>query len=75
MLQEYAASVATRGIIHCNSSRSKHDAVSSGLGWRPLNKPQWYTANKTVSKLNEIFFSEVEPSDLCGAPHFSSDIC
>ncbi|CAC5393979.1 HRAD17 [Mytilus coruscus] len=48
VLQEYAASVATRGIIHCNSSRSKHDAVSSGLGWRPLNKPQWYTANKTA---------------------------
>ena len=48
-LQQYAASVATRGIIHCNSSRSKHDCGGSGLGWRPLHKPQWYTANKTVS--------------------------
>lgn len=47
-LQEYAASVATRGIIHCNSSRSKYDSSSSGLGWRPLNKPQWYTVNKTA---------------------------
>ncbi|XP_076076265.1 cell cycle checkpoint protein RAD17-like [Mytilus galloprovincialis] len=53
VLQEYAASVATRGIIHCNSSRSKHDAVSSGLGWRPLNKPQWYTANKTARQNSE----------------------
>lgn len=47
-LQDYAASVATRGIIHSNSSRKRHDAGGIGFGWRPLHKPQWYTANKVA---------------------------
>ncbi|XP_053394672.1 cell cycle checkpoint protein RAD17-like [Mercenaria mercenaria] len=46
-LQHYAASVATRGIMFSNSSRARHtDSGGGGLGWKPLHKPQWYTASK-----------------------------
>ena len=53
VLAEYAASIATRGLLHSNSSRSKHTTGGSGLGWKPLHKPQWYSVCKTVS--NEAF--------------------
>ncbi|OWF38083.1 cell cycle checkpoint protein RAD17-like [Mizuhopecten yessoensis] len=46
VLQQYAASVATRGIIHANSARARFSSAGSGLGWKPLHKPQWYTAIK-----------------------------
>ncbi|WAR24888.1 RAD17-like protein, partial [Mya arenaria] len=46
-LQQYAASVATRGIMFSNSTRARHtDSGGGGLGWKPLHKPQWYTASK-----------------------------
>lgn len=46
-LQEYAASVATRGIMFSNSSRARHkDGGGGGLGWKPLHKPQWYTTSR-----------------------------
>ncbi|XP_061182185.1 cell cycle checkpoint protein RAD17-like [Saccostrea echinata] len=47
VLQEYAASIATRGLLHSNSSRSKYSTGGSGLGWKPLHKPQWYSISKT----------------------------
>lgn len=47
ILEEYAASIATRGMLHSNSSRSKHSSTGSGLGWKPLHKPQWYSTCKT----------------------------
>ncbi|XP_060077450.1 cell cycle checkpoint protein RAD17-like [Ylistrum balloti] len=46
VLQQYAASVATRGIIHANSARARFSSGGSGLGWKPLHKPQWYSAMK-----------------------------
>ncbi|XP_052688808.1 cell cycle checkpoint protein RAD17-like isoform X8 [Crassostrea angulata] len=47
ILEEYASSIATRGMLHSNSSRSKHSSTGSGLGWKPLHKPQWYSTCKT----------------------------
>ncbi|KAL5015731.1 hypothetical protein ScPMuIL_005320 [Solemya velum] len=46
VLQEYATSVATRGLVHSNSSRSRYDSAKSGLGWKPLTKPQSYSTLK-----------------------------
>lgn len=51
ILEEYAASIATRGMLHSNSSRSKHSSTGSGFGWKPLHKPQWYSTCKTVSNM------------------------
>ncbi|XP_060598145.1 cell cycle checkpoint protein RAD17-like [Ruditapes philippinarum] len=53
-LQQYAASVATRGIMFSNSSRARHtDSGGGGLGWKPLHKPQWYTASKQARQNSE----------------------
>ncbi|KAH3695968.1 hypothetical protein DPMN_083427 [Dreissena polymorpha] len=49
-LQQYAASVATRGIIFCNSGRARHTDPGGGLGWKPLHKPQWYTTSKQAKQ-------------------------
>ncbi|CAH1776203.1 unnamed protein product [Owenia fusiformis] len=46
-LREYASSVATRGIIHSNSSRATTGSISNtNMGWKPLHKPQYYTVRK-----------------------------
>ncbi|KAK3600453.1 hypothetical protein CHS0354_037859 [Potamilus streckersoni] len=47
-LQDYAVSVATRGIVFCNTSKARHSSSGSGLGWKPLHKPQCYTTAKMV---------------------------
>ncbi|XP_055647634.1 cell cycle checkpoint protein RAD17 isoform X1 [Falco peregrinus] len=45
VMEEYSASVATRGVIHSNMSRAfAHH--QGGLGFRPLHKPQWFFINK-----------------------------
>ena len=49
VLQQYAASVATRGIMHSNTARARHNATGGSLGWKPLHKPQCYTISKLVS--------------------------
>ncbi|NXS31783.1 RAD17 protein, partial [Pomatostomus ruficeps] len=45
VMENYSASVATRGVIHANSSRAiAHQ--QEGMGFRPLHKPQWFLINK-----------------------------
>ncbi|NXA22011.1 RAD17 protein, partial [Ibidorhyncha struthersii] len=45
VMEKYSASVATRGVIHSNTSRAfAHH--QGGLGFRPLHKPQWFFINK-----------------------------
>ncbi|KAM6329703.1 cell cycle checkpoint protein RAD17-like isoform 2-T3 [Podargus strigoides] len=49
VLEKYSASVATRGVIHSNTSRAfAHH--QGGMGFRPLNKPQWFFINKKYQK-------------------------
>ena len=43
MLQQYAASVATRGIMHSNTARARSNATGGSLGWKPIHKPQCYS--------------------------------
>ncbi|XP_019387838.1 PREDICTED: cell cycle checkpoint protein RAD17 isoform X1 [Crocodylus porosus] len=44
-LQQYSASVATRGVIHSNRARA-FAHCQGGMGFRPLHKPQWFLINK-----------------------------
>ncbi|NWI44879.1 RAD17 protein, partial [Picathartes gymnocephalus] len=45
VMENYSASVATRGMIHSNTSRAfAHQ--QGGMGFRPLHKPQWFWINK-----------------------------
>ncbi|KAM9262389.1 cell cycle checkpoint protein RAD17 isoform 4-T4 [Morus bassanus] len=45
VMEKYSASVATRGVIHSNTSRAfAHHR--GGMGFRPLHKPQWFFINK-----------------------------
>ncbi|XP_051499085.1 cell cycle checkpoint protein RAD17 isoform X2 [Apus apus] len=45
VMEKYSASVATRGVIHANTSRAfAHH--QGGMGFRPLHKPQWFFINK-----------------------------
>ncbi|NWR95105.1 RAD17 protein, partial [Furnarius figulus] len=45
VMENYSASVATRGVIHSNTSRAfAHQ--QGGMGFRPLHKPQWFFINK-----------------------------
>ncbi|NXD05063.1 RAD17 protein, partial [Certhia familiaris] len=45
VMESYSSSVATRGVIHSNTSRAfAHQ--QGGLGFRPLHKPQWFLINK-----------------------------
>ncbi|XP_049651143.1 cell cycle checkpoint protein RAD17 isoform X5 [Accipiter gentilis] len=45
VMEEYSASVATRGVIHSNTSRAfAHH--QGGMRFRPLHKPQWFFINK-----------------------------
>lgn len=47
VMESYSASVATRGVIHSNTSRAfAHQ--QGGMGFRPLHKPQWFLINKKV---------------------------
>uniref|UniRef100_A0A8C1WSE6 RAD17 checkpoint clamp loader component n=1 Tax=Cyprinus carpio TaxID=7962 RepID=A0A8C1WSE6_CYPCA len=42
---EYGSSVATRGLMHANSSRAQASSKSTA-GFRPLHKPHWLHINK-----------------------------
>ncbi|NWX40464.1 RAD17 protein, partial [Steatornis caripensis] len=45
VMEKYSASVATRGVIHSNTSRAfAHH--QGGMGFRPLHKPQWFFIDK-----------------------------
>ena len=49
----YAASVSARGLMFANTERARASkSKTSGLGWKPLHKPQWYTINKQVSEIS-----------------------
>ncbi|NXV80146.1 RAD17 protein, partial [Atlantisia rogersi] len=45
VMENYSAAVATRGVIHSNTSRAfAHQ--QRGMGFRPLHKPQWFFISK-----------------------------
>lgn len=44
-LREYSASVAARGMIHSNKARA-FASSQTGVGFKPLHKPQWLLINK-----------------------------
>ncbi|NXP43556.1 RAD17 protein, partial [Heliornis fulica] len=45
VMEKYSTSVATRGVIHSNTSRAfAHQ--QGGMGFRPLHKPQWFLISK-----------------------------
>ncbi|XP_071588445.1 cell cycle checkpoint protein RAD17 isoform X4 [Heliangelus exortis] len=45
VMDKYSTSVATRGVIHSNTSRAfAHH--QGGMGFRPLHKPQWFFISK-----------------------------
>ncbi|KAM6106164.1 cell cycle checkpoint protein RAD17 isoform 2-T2 [Pterocles gutturalis] len=45
VMEKYSVSLATRGVIHSNTSRAfAHH--QGGMGFRPLHKPQWFFINK-----------------------------
>nr|XP_006822376.1 PREDICTED: cell cycle checkpoint protein RAD17-like [Saccoglossus kowalevskii] len=45
-LREYSSCVGARGLVHCNTARSRSGSTSGGGGWKPLHKPQWYEVNR-----------------------------
>ncbi|NXD30163.1 RAD17 protein, partial [Spelaeornis formosus] len=66
MLESYSASVATRGVIHSNTSRAfAHQ--QGGLGFRPLHKPQWFLISKKYQEnclaAKSLFSSFCLPSE------------
>ncbi|XP_071953916.1 cell cycle checkpoint protein RAD17-like isoform X2 [Antedon mediterranea] len=46
ILSEYSSCIAARGVVHCNSTRSRHNTCTGSLGWKPLHKPQWWQVAK-----------------------------
>ena len=44
-MSDYGSSVATRGLLHCNSAQVT-------VGFRPLHKPNWLLINKKVNTLS-----------------------
>ncbi|XP_069818963.1 cell cycle checkpoint protein RAD17 [Dendropsophus ebraccatus] len=65
MLNVYSSSVASRGIIHSNSSRA-FASCQSGVGFRPLHKPQWLLVNKKYQE-NTLAARELF-SSFCSSP-------
>ncbi|XP_044138718.1 cell cycle checkpoint protein RAD17 [Bufo gargarizans] len=64
-LNVYSSSVASRGIIHANSSRA-FASCQSGVGFRPLHKPQWLLVNKKYRE-NTLAARELF-SSFCSSP-------
>ncbi|XP_066459033.1 cell cycle checkpoint protein RAD17 [Eleutherodactylus coqui] len=64
-LNVYGSSVASRGVIHSNRSRA-FASCQSGVGFRPLHKPQWLLVNKKYQEnthaARELF------SNFCSSP-------
>ncbi|KAM6303884.1 cell cycle checkpoint protein RAD17-like isoform 2-T2 [Podargus strigoides] len=66
VMEKYSASVATRGVIHSNTSRAfAHH--QGGTGFRPLHKPQWFFINKKYQEnclaAKSLFSSFCLPSE------------
>lgn len=58
-LRDYSTSVATRGVMHSNTSRRFAHCQGGGSSFRPLHKPQWFLIQKKLrfllSKILEDF--------------------
>ncbi|XP_074643529.1 cell cycle checkpoint protein RAD17-like [Tubulanus polymorphus] len=50
VMREYSSSVAARGLMFSNSARSLCSSGTTGLGWKPLHKPQWFSV---IRKMRE----------------------
>ncbi|NXY62829.1 RAD17 protein, partial [Callaeas wilsoni] len=67
VMESYSASVATRGVIHSNTSRAfAHQ--QGGMGFRPLHKPQWFLINKKYQE--NCFAAKSLFSSFCLPPEF-----
>lgn len=64
-LNVYGSSVASRGVLHSNSSRA-FASCQSGVGFRPLHKPQWLLVNKKYRE-NALAARELF-SSFCSSP-------
>lgn len=64
-LNVYSSSVTCRGVIHSNSSRAFANS-QSGVGFRPLHKPQWLLVNKKYQE-NSLAARELF-SIFCSSP-------
>ncbi|XP_063309794.1 cell cycle checkpoint protein RAD17 [Pelobates fuscus] len=64
-LNVYSSSVASRGIIHSNRARAFANC-QSGIGFRPLHKPQWLSVSKKYQE-NCIAARELF-SSFCSSP-------
>ena len=56
VMQDYTSSLASRGIMFSNSARALSTS-SSTAGFRPLRKPQWFSAFKQVSTFFRVTIS------------------
>lgn len=45
-LRDYSTSIATRGVMHSNTSRRFAHCQGGGSSFRPLHKPQWFLIQK-----------------------------
>ncbi|ESP00515.1 hypothetical protein LOTGIDRAFT_157788 [Lottia gigantea] len=50
VLENYATSLASRGVIHCNTSIARYNSPRTGVGWKPLHKSQWFNVQKQSKK-------------------------
>ncbi|XP_071995186.1 cell cycle checkpoint protein RAD17 [Engystomops pustulosus] len=64
-LNVYSSSVASRGVIHSNTSRAFANC-QSGVGFRPLHKPQWLLVNRKYQE-NALAARELF-SSFCSSP-------
>ncbi|XP_041358274.1 cell cycle checkpoint protein RAD17-like [Gigantopelta aegis] len=46
IMQNYAVSIASRGVIHSNTDSARHNSQRVGPGWKPLHKSQWFSVQK-----------------------------
>ena len=52
MLEEYSTSVTARGLMHPNQHGT------TGGGWRPLTRPQWYSVSKKMQQHSQALKEE-----------------
>ncbi|XP_070791901.1 cell cycle checkpoint protein RAD17 [Pituophis catenifer annectens] len=64
-LQNYSASVATRGVMHSNQARA-FAQCKRGMGFRPLHKPQWFLINRKYQE--NCFAAKSLFSSFCLSP-------
>ena len=69
--------MAARGLIHSNSTKSGiAGSTSSGSGWKPLHKPQWFAVNKQVNGSISVHTSHLTRRErLCINEDEKSEMC